>query len=137
MNVKNLKLECLYINNHSTSRFIPNITSGCYKANVIKQVGKNGSVMSFYRLIINNDNQNMIINLYESIDKKIYGKMLTILSNNQLWSSKNLNNGKLESIIYNVDICNIEYKEMFFDYNIYYDFLNKENNERINCVFTQ
>ena len=126
MNIVNLDIECVYINSHSKGRENVDLNTGKILCNIVKQVGKNGVPIDFYRVVIPyKTGYNLIMNLYKNKQTgKLYGKTLTVLTDNQLSSSRNMNMGKLEPYKLNLLIKEVKHQEMFFD-DKFIDFLNQ------------
>lgn len=126
-NIKELDIECLYINKHSTERYSVLIDKNPkVLARTVLQVEKNSLAINQIRLVVNQGNyHHCIMNLYQhKSTNKFYCKVLTVLSKKQFELSRNLNCGKLEKERYQLNIKDIVQDEVFFDYNNFIDYLN-------------
>lgn len=123
----NLDIELLYINNHSQEREEIKKINNNIKMFIVKQVEKNGIKVNVKRGLLETKKGNFIIlNIYENNKtKKLFAKTLTVLTSKQLALSRNMNKGiKEKGIVYNLNIKEIQYKEIFFDYESFKDYLN-------------
>lgn len=123
---EDLFVDSFYINDHSRVRTSPNLRPGDVTyAYTVMQVGKNGLGITHQRLVIPNGRYYCIANLYRHKESdRIYAKALTMLSESQLRSSRNMNCGKPLGPSYRITIGKILQEEKFFDYKQYEDFLN-------------
>lgn len=122
-----LTIETLYINPHSNQRVqIDSKSLKNVKTFIVKQVGKNGVDIQFNRVVIPHNKNYIIMNIYQSIDsKKFYGKTLTVLTEGQLKTSRNMNKGKAEEYGLQLTIKSVKEDDVFFDYKEYIDYLNQ------------
>ena len=126
--MKDLTVDTLFINSHSRHRHKPCLVSGQNRsAYLVRQVGKNGTPVSHYRLVIPDNEHYCIANVYEDRrTKSLYAKILTTLSERQLSSSRNMNHGEPASDPFRVHIQSIRHEEKFFDYKDFKDFFNEK-----------
>lgn len=124
--MQNLIIETLFINSHSQEREEIRDVNKIIEMFVIKQVGKNGKEISFKRGVVKTvTGKNIIMNIYENRKtKQLYAKTLTILTPKQLSLSNNMNKGKREPEVYNLEIKKVEYQESYFEKKYFKDFLN-------------
>lgn len=123
-----ITIDVLYINEHSKNRTQINISDNTtILSNIVKQIGKNGKEIEFNRVVIPyNDNYNIIMNLYQSkTTQTFYGKVLTVLTNAQLKTSRNMNCGRPEDYQIRLTIKQSNNEDKFFEYKDYLDYLNQ------------
>lgn len=123
-----ITIDVLYINEHSKNRTQINISDNTtILSNIVKQIGKNGKEIEFNRVVIPyNDNYNIIMNLYQSkTTQTFYGKVLTVLTNAQLKTSRNMNCGRPEDYQIRLTIKKSNNEDKFFEYKDYLDYLNQ------------
>ena len=122
-------IDTLYINPHSNERVkikINNLTQDI-KSYIVKQVGKNNKEIEFNRVVVPYDSHYIIMNIYQDNDtKKFYGKTLTVLTEQQLKTSRNMNCGRAEEYMLKLTFKSIREEDRFFDYrNNFIDYLNQ------------
>lgn len=122
-------IDTLYINPHSNERVkikISNLTQDI-KSYIVKQVGKNNKDIEFNRVVVPYESNYIIMNIYQdSNTKKFYGKTLTVLTEQQLRTSRNMNGGKAEEYMLRLRFNSIKEEDKFFDYrNNFIDYLNQ------------
>ena len=122
-----ITVEDLYINQHSNIRTnIKMPPNTVITSHIIKQVGKNGKEIEFNRVVVPYNDFYIIMNLYQDINtKKFYGKTLTVLTEGQLRTSRNMNAGKSEGYSLKITIKNFKQEDKFFAYKEYLDYLNQ------------
>lgn len=122
-------IDTLYINSHSNERVkikINNLTQDI-KSYIVKQVGKNNKEIEFNRVVVPYDSHYIIMNIYQdNATKKFYGKTLTVLTEAQLKTSRNMNCGRAEEYMLRLTFKSIREEDKFFDYrNNFIDYLNQ------------
>ena len=122
-------IDTLYINPHSNERVKIKITNlkQDIKTYIVKQVGKNNKDIEFNRVVVPYESNYIIMNIYQdSNTKKFYGKTLTVLTEQQLRTSRNMNGGKAEEYMLRLRFNSIKEEDKFFDYrNNFIDYLNQ------------
>lgn len=123
-----ITIDVLYINEHSKNRTQINISDNTtILSNIVKQIGKNGKEIEFNRIVIPyGTDYNIIMNLYQSkTTQTFYGKVLTVLTNAQLKTSRNMNCGRPEDYQIRLTIKKSKNEDKFFEYKDYLDYLNQ------------
>ena len=125
------EVKALYINEHSELRRKINLDlTKPIEARIIKQKGKADLDIEHNRVVIPMQGNYLICNIYKERDSLNYFlKALTVLTHHQLICSKNMNAGRFEPYILSLEISEILYEDMYFEYGVYLDYLNQPKGE--------
>jgi len=127
----NLKIQNLYINEHINNQYNDRINKADFKVTLqitnemilLVQREKNGTLIKEIKGCIKlTSGLYLIVNTYlEKTSKDVSMKGLTVLTKNQLKSSKNFAKGNHLTKKVELKVDELVYEEMYFDYSKYSD----------------